>query len=73
LTGDWKILTGDKRQLPGLDGIEFERYLVNKLKIKIMKKLILLTLGAAAAYKVAKHYNVTLDDVKKLVLPLTKK
>jgi hypothetical protein len=32
-----------------------------------MKKLILLTLGAAAAYKVAKHYNVTVDDVKKFV------
>jgi hypothetical protein len=37
-----------------------------------MKKLVLLTLGAVAAYKVAKHYNVTLDDVKKFVLPLVK-
>jgi hypothetical protein len=32
-----------------------------------MKKLILLGLGAAAAYKLAKHYNVTLDDVKTFV------
>ncbi len=32
-----------------------------------MKKLIFLTLGAAAAYKIAKHYNVTVDDVKKFV------
>jgi hypothetical protein len=37
-----------------------------------MKKLLLLTLGAAAAYQVAKKYNVTLDDVKKFVMPATK-
>lgn len=29
-----------------------------------MKKLLLLTLGAAAAYQVAKRNNITLDDVK---------
>lgn len=29
-----------------------------------MKKIILLTLGAAAVYQVAKSYNITLDDVK---------
>jgi hypothetical protein len=38
-----------------------------------MLKFLLLTAGAAAAYQLAKKYNVTLNDVKKLVAPLTKK
>jgi hypothetical protein len=37
-----------------------------------MKKLILLTLGATVAYQVAKKYGITLDDVKKYVMPLAK-
>lgn len=37
-----------------------------------MKKLLLLTLGAAAVYQVAKKYNITLDDVKDYVGELKK-
>jgi hypothetical protein len=38
-----------------------------------MWKFLLLTAGAAAAYQLAKKYNVTLDDVKKFVSPLVSK
>jgi hypothetical protein len=35
-----------------------------------MKKLVLLGLGAAAVYQVAKHYNIkSFDDLKNLVMP----
>lgn len=37
-----------------------------------MKKLLLLTLGAAAVYQVAKSYNITLDDVKNTIGDLKK-
>jgi hypothetical protein len=38
-----------------------------------MIKFLLLTAGVAAAYQLAKKYNVTLDDVKKYVSPLLAK
>jgi hypothetical protein len=37
-----------------------------------MWKFLLLTAGAAAAYQLAKTYNITFKDVKKFVAPLTK-
>lgn len=37
-----------------------------------MWKFLLLTAGAAAAFQLARKYNITLDDVKKFVSPLTK-
>jgi hypothetical protein len=37
-----------------------------------MWKFLLLTAGAAAAYQLAKKYNVKFKDVKKFVAPLTK-
>lgn len=38
-----------------------------------MIKFLLLTVAAAAAYQLAKKYNVTLGDVKKYVSPLLSK
>jgi hypothetical protein len=38
-----------------------------------MWKFLLLTAGAAAAFQLAKKYNVTLDTVKGLVKPLLAK
>ncbi|MDF2438925.1 MAG: hypothetical protein K0Q95_3301 [Bacteroidota bacterium] len=38
-----------------------------------MWKFLLLTAGAAAAFQLAKKYNITLDDVKGFVAPLLSK
>jgi hypothetical protein len=38
-----------------------------------MWKFLLLTAGAAAAFQLAKKYNITVDDVKDFVKPLLSK
>jgi hypothetical protein len=38
-----------------------------------MWKFLILTAGAAAAFQLAKKYNITLEDVKGLVMPLVSK
>ena len=38
-----------------------------------MIRFLLLTAGAAAAYQLAKKYNVTFNDVKKFAMPLLAK
>ncbi len=38
-----------------------------------MWKFVLLTAGVAAAFQLAKTYNITLNDVKKVAMPLLSK
>lgn len=38
-----------------------------------MWKFLILTAGAAAAFQLAKKYNISLEDVKGLVMPLISK